>query len=102
MTIETFYSRISFLYGFIILFAIQNYYLSKINFSFSFYEIILGLVFGLSVITVLSSLIILTAQTTQTINKEKIIIKNVLNLVVNLVLYYAVIWSSFYLGSQMR
>lgn len=102
MTIETFYSRISFLYGFIILFATQNYFFSKINFRLNFYETILGLVFGLSVITVLNSLIILTVQTTQTINKDKIILKNVLNLIINLVLYYSVIWCSFYLGSQMR
>ncbi len=102
MIIKKIYDRIIIVYLFIILFSIQNYYFSKINFNLSFYEQILGFVFAISVITVLSSLIILTVQTTCTINTDKIIIKKVLRLILNLLLYYSVIWCSFYLGSQMR
>ncbi len=102
MTIEKFYTRISFLYLFIVLFSIQNFYFSKINFKLSFYEQMLQFVFWLSAISILSSLIILPAQTTQTINQDKINIKNIFYLILNLLLYYAVIYSSLYLGSQTR
>lgn len=102
MTIETFYKRIPLLYGFLILFATQHYYFFRINYKLSFYEYVVGFVFGLSVITVLSSLIILSVQTTSTVNKEKIVPTNIAILILNLVLYYAVISSSIYLGSQMR
>ena len=102
MKLEKLYKYQLILYCFIIIFGIQNYYLSKYNFGWYFYEKIVIIVFFLSVITILSSLLILTLESIKTINREKQDVKEIIYLIANLILYYIVIWISLYLSTQAR
>ena len=102
MKLETIYKYQLYLYVFIIIFGIQNYYLSNFNFNWSFYENIVLAVFLISILTVLSSLILLTVGSIKTINREKSVVNEVIYLILNLFLYYLVIWISLYLSTQIR
>jgi len=102
MKLETIYKYQLYLYVFIIIFGIQNYYLSNFNFNWSFYENIVLVVFLISILTVLSSLILLTVGSIKTINRENSVVNEVIYLILNLFLYYLVIWISLYLSTQIR
>lgn len=102
MKIEKIYKYQLFLYSFIIVFGIQNYCLNKYVFNWSFYEYIVIVVFILSVLTVLSSLILLTYESIKTLNRKEPNDKEKSYLVTSLVLYYVVIWFSLYLSTQIH
>ncbi len=102
MRLEKIYKYQLFLYLFIILFGIQNYYLNRFNFNRSFYETIVLIVFLISVLTVLGSLILLTFGSIKTINRKNSIVSEVIYLITNLLLYYLVICISLYLSTQIR
>lgn len=102
MRLEKIYKYQLFLYVFIIIFGIQNYYLSKFSFGWSFYEDIVLTVFVMSVLTVLFSLILLTVGSIKTINRKNSIVNEVVLLITNLLLYYLVICISLYLSTQIR
>ncbi len=78
MRLEKIYKYQLFLYLFIIIFGIQNYYLNRFNFNWSFYETIVLIVFLISVLTVLGSLILLTFESIKTINRKKSILNEVI------------------------
>ncbi len=102
MNLEKVYKYQMYLYSFIIAFGVQNYYFNKYDFKISFYENILKFVFELSVITILVSLILLTYESIKTINKKEIILDEILYLIINIILYYIVIFITLYLPTQMR
>ncbi len=102
MRLEKIYKYQLFLYLFIIFFGIQNYYLSRFNFNWSFYETIVLIVFLISVLTVLGSLILLTVESIKTINRKNSVVNEVIYLITNLLLYYLVIWISLYLSTEIR
>ena len=102
MRLEKLYKYQLYLYLFIILFGIQNYYLNKYLFDWSYYEKVVAIVFFLSVITVLGSVIILTLESIKCINNKKNDIEEIMYLTINLILYYIVIGTSLYLSTQTR
>lgn len=89
-------------YLFIILFGVQNHFLKKFNFSFSFYENIVIVVFFISVVTVLTSVILLINQSINILNRKSIFKKEVVYLVTNVILYYVLTGTSLYLSTQIR
>ena len=90
------------LYLFIIVFGVQNYFLAKYNFNWSFYEKMVTLFFGLSFITVLVSVMVLIIQCVAVFKPQKLVKKEVLYLTLNTVAYYGLIWTSMYLSTQTR
>ena len=102
MKLERIYKYQLFLYIFIIIFGIQNYYFNKYNFNWSFYENLLLFIFLLSVATVLGSLILLTYESIKTINRKETDVNEIIYLITNLFLFYLVIWISLYLSTQAR
>ena len=90
MKIEKVYKFQLFLYAFIIFFGIQNYCLNKYVFNWSFYEYILIIVFILSIVTFLFSLIVLTYESIKTLNRKEINANEKSYLITNLILYYFV------------
>ena len=102
MKLEKIYKYQLFLYSFIIIFGIQNYFLSNHNFTWKYYEHIVKYAFILSFLTILISLVLLTYESIKSINRKEINSKEIFYLIANLILYYFVIWMSFYLGNQAR
>jgi len=102
MKLEKIYKYQLFLYLFIIVFGIQNYYFNKYNFNWNIYENLLKFVFLFSVVTVLCSLILLTYESIKTINRKETNVNEIIYLTTNLFLYYLVIWMSLYLSTQAR
>lgn len=102
MRLEKIYLYQLYVYLFIIVFAVQNYYLNQYNFEWNFYEYIVKSVFILSVLVIFGSLIFLTFGAIQTINKEGRTLNERIYLVVNLVCFYGLTWASIYLSGQMR
>lgn len=89
-----------FVYLFIILFTIQNAAFLAYNSNFTSYKFIVKFVFGLSVVVVFISVLLLSIQAVKTINKNKIVWKEVVFLIINIILYYFVIISSLILSTQ--
>lgn len=89
-----------FVYLFIILFTIQNAAFLAYNSNFTAYKFIVKFVFGLSVVVVFISVLLLSIQAVKTINNNKIVWKEVVFLIINIILYYFVIISSLILSTQ--
>lgn len=96
------YKKQMLLYIFIIAFGFQNTVLEEFNFGFGGYEIIIQLVFYLSVITALGSVVLLIYQIIKSVNKEKIITTETIYLIINIILYYGVVFMSLYLSTRVR
>ncbi|TDS54002.1 hypothetical protein C8P70_12638 [Myroides indicus] len=96
------YKNQTLLYLFIISFGIQNICFEDFNFGWSFYEDIIRLVFDISAITVLVSVILLVYQIIKIINKETVVVIEIIYLIINIILYYGVVFTSFYLSTQVR
>lgn len=90
------------LYLLIIVFGLQNHLFSSYNFNLSFYEQIVIVFFGLSVLTVLGSVVLLIVQSVRIFNAKKFEKTEVIYLILHVILYYIVIWVSLYLSTQTR
>lgn len=88
------------MYLFIILFTIQNAAFLLFNSKFSVYKYIVELVFIFSVLIVFISVLLLIIQAVKTINQKKIVLKEIVFLILNIILYYFVIISSIILSTQ--
>lgn len=100
MNIIKIYKYQLFLYGFIILFTLQNALFLSFNASFKSYKEIVEFVFIISVLTVFLSVIIHIIQAVKSINRKKVDWKEITYLLVNLILYYLVVLSSLILSTQ--
>ena len=102
MKLRVIYKYQLMLYVFISIFAVQNYFFSEFNFSWSIYEVVVSFVFIVSVITVLGSVYLLIVESIKTLNSKGVSKKEVFYLIANIILYYAVTCSSIYLSTQIR
>src|SRR5690554_7182901 len=100
MNVLKIYKYQLFLYLFIILFTMQNAAFLIYNSNFNGYKFIVKFVFALSVVVVFISVVLLVVQVIKTLNKKKIVWKEVLFLIVNIILYYLVVFSSLILSTQ--
>jgi len=89
-----------FTYLFIILFTIQSAAFLVYNLNFKGYKFLVKFFFTLSVAVVFISVVLLIVQAIKTINKKKVIRKEILFLIVNTILYYFVVLSSLILSTQ--
>lgn len=96
------YKKQMLLYIFIIAFGLQNTILEEFNFGFGGYEIIIQLVFYLSVITALGSVVLLIYQIIKSVNKKNFITTEIIYLIINIILYYGVVYISLYLSTRVR
>ncbi|MDQ1086866.1 hypothetical protein QE390_001412 [Siphonobacter sp. SORGH_AS 1065] len=90
------------LYLMILLFGIQNYYFSESNFSYSYYENIVYCFFIASVVLVFLSIGILISEVLTTFERESVVGKEVIYLIINILLYYSLMGTSLYLSTQIR
>lgn len=102
MKISTIFRIQSAVYLLVILFGIQHYLFSSYSFDYIFYETVVSIFFIASVIITLASVIPLIVESIITLNRKTIVEIELKYLIINLVLYYSVIASSFYLFTQIR
>lgn len=100
MNILKIYKYQLFLYLFIILFTIQSAAFLIYNSSFKGHKFIVKFIFALSVAVVFISVVLLIVQAIKTLNKKKIVWKEVFFLIINIILYYLVVFSSLILSTQ--
>lgn len=99
---KTIYKYQSTLYLLIIGFGIQHYLGNSYLFKLRLYENILNIFFLTSVLTVLCSVILLIIQSVISINRKKVIEREMGYLAANLLLYYLLVITSLYLFGQVR
>ncbi|MDR2237903.1 MAG: hypothetical protein LBE92_17400 [Chryseobacterium sp.] len=102
MKILTAYKIQTAAYLLIILFGLQHYVFNSHSFNYIFYETVLNCFFIASVVIILLSVLIMIIESMITLNRKTVINTELKYLIINLVLYYAVIMTSFYLFTQIR
>lgn len=102
MKVLTVYRFQSAAYLLIIIFAIQHFLFSGYSFNYIFYETVVSVFFIASVIIILVSVIPFIVESIITLNRKTIVETELKYLIINLILYYSVIASSFYLFTQTR
>lgn len=102
MNVIKLYRALLFLYAFLLIFGILHHVSHGAFYDFSLYENIVYIIFLLSVITVLGSVILLISLSILSLNKKIIQKTEIIYLLVDIVFYYGVIWVSLYLSTQCR